>query len=295
MLEDRIIRLNRVRREFNISLERAVDYLKSLDIIIEANPNAKISYAEYSLLKDHFALDKEDKNASEDTSKEESIQQKYTKLSGATLTGQTIDLSQFNKPKSKNTQKSKSTIFDLKELKDKHPKETSNKSQFHQQSSKNKKLGKIKFFDTTKGFGYVHSFDDNKDSFIHISKLITPDIKENDIVIFETVDSKKKPGEYDAIKVSNFIPVFILNNEFESISYAYPLLDNHLKIQIGLTEKLSNGFETISASSRSYNWKVSLIPSIPIPKFESIYYGKKIIATLLNNINMHRSAIEWLF
>ena len=43
MSEERIIRINKVLRELNISLERAVDYLKDKGIVIDANPNAKIS------------------------------------------------------------------------------------------------------------------------------------------------------------------------------------------------------------------------------------------------------------
>ena len=75
--------------------------------------------------------------------------------------------------------------------------------------SENKKLGKVKFFDSSKGFGYVNSYDDKKDCFVHATKLSTAAIGEDDIVIFETVDSRKKPGELDVIKVSNKIPVFI--------------------------------------------------------------------------------------
>jgi len=213
MSEKRIIRINKVLRELNISLERAVDYLKDKGIAIESNPNAKISDAEFSILQNEFAGDKGNKEASievgeekrkekealrierekeiedkrkqdedrqrlevikakavitapkqvgsidlnpqkpveavspkaeveksapketvkpEGTSKtkevkeelvksvkpseekekkeeqkegeadvEESIATQYKKLSGATLTGQTIDLSQFNKPKKK--------------------------------------------------------------------------------------------------------------------------------------------------------------------------------------------------
>ncbi|MEY2693164.1 MAG: hypothetical protein RIT03_1555 [Bacteroidota bacterium] len=196
MSEERVVRINKVLRELNISLERAVDYLKDKGIAIEANPNAKISDAEYSILQNEFAGDKGNKAASLEVSEEkrkekealrierekeiedkrkadeerqrlevikakatvsgpkqvgtidldpkkpqpspvaetpkadapvaaeaptataskpaaaptaepekeaaeESITTQYQKLSGATLTGQTIDLSQFNKPKKK--------------------------------------------------------------------------------------------------------------------------------------------------------------------------------------------------
>ena len=56
MSEERVIRINRVLREFNISLERAVDYLKDKGIVIDANPNAKISDHEYGILQDQFAI-----------------------------------------------------------------------------------------------------------------------------------------------------------------------------------------------------------------------------------------------
>ena len=194
MSEERVVRINKVLRELNISLERAVDYLKDKGIAIEANPNAKISDSEYSILQNEFAGDKGNKAASIEVSEEkrkekealrierekeiedkriadeerqrlevikakatvsgpkqvgtidldpkkaavqppvaelpfteaapakkakaapavvapaaapeaeavdESITTQYQKLSGATLTGQTIDLSQFNKPKKK--------------------------------------------------------------------------------------------------------------------------------------------------------------------------------------------------
>ena len=191
MSEERVVRINKVLRELNISLERAVDYLKDKGIAIEANPNAKISDSEYSILQNEFAGDKGNKAASIEVSEEkrkekealrierekeiedkriadeerqrlevikakasvsspkqvgtidldpkkptptpvaetpkkeatatskvketvvsptevpategadEAITTQYQKLSGATLTGQTIDLSQFNKPKKK--------------------------------------------------------------------------------------------------------------------------------------------------------------------------------------------------
>ncbi|TBX70957.1 translation initiation factor IF-2 [Flavobacterium silvisoli] len=193
------IRINKVLRELNISLERAVDYLKDRGIAIEASPNTKISDDVYTILCGQFAGDKGNKEASKgvseeirkekealrlerekeiedkrkaeeerqrlevvkakavvvgpkqvgkidlepkttpaaippaetpkvvekqeeapavasvpkektptvketpavETSQDETITTQYQKLSGATLTGQVIDLSQFNKPKKK--------------------------------------------------------------------------------------------------------------------------------------------------------------------------------------------------
>jgi len=70
MSEDRIIRINKVLRELNISLERAVDYLKDKGIAIDANPNAKISEKEFGILQNQFAGDKGNKDASKEVSEE---------------------------------------------------------------------------------------------------------------------------------------------------------------------------------------------------------------------------------
>ena len=70
MSEERIIRINKVLRELNISLERAVDYLKDKGIVIESNPNTKISEQEFNILQSQFAGDKGNKEASKEVSEE---------------------------------------------------------------------------------------------------------------------------------------------------------------------------------------------------------------------------------
>jgi translation initiation factor IF-2 len=70
MSEERIIRINKVLRELNISLERAVDYLKDKGIAIDSNPNTKISEQEFNILQSQFAGDKGNKEASKEVSEE---------------------------------------------------------------------------------------------------------------------------------------------------------------------------------------------------------------------------------
>ena len=70
MSEERVVRINKVLRELNISLERAVDYLKDKGIAIDANPNAKISENEFSILQNQFAGDRGNKEASKEVSEE---------------------------------------------------------------------------------------------------------------------------------------------------------------------------------------------------------------------------------
>ncbi len=70
MSEERVIRINKVLRELNISLDRAVDYLKDKGHTIESSPNAKISNEEYSILCGQFSADKGKKVASLEVSEE---------------------------------------------------------------------------------------------------------------------------------------------------------------------------------------------------------------------------------
>jgi len=80
MSEERVIRINKVLREFNISLERAVDYLKDKGIAIDANANAKISNAEYNILQGQFAGDKGKKEASLEVSEEKRKEKEALRL-----------------------------------------------------------------------------------------------------------------------------------------------------------------------------------------------------------------------
>jgi len=70
MSEEKNIRINKVLRELNISLERAVEFLKDGGISIEASPNTKISEDVYSTLCNEFAGDKGKKDASKEVGEE---------------------------------------------------------------------------------------------------------------------------------------------------------------------------------------------------------------------------------
>ncbi len=64
-------RLNKVLRELNISLERAVDFLASEGHEVEARPNTKVSEELYQILVDEFQTDKSKKIESKEVSKEQ--------------------------------------------------------------------------------------------------------------------------------------------------------------------------------------------------------------------------------
>ena len=64
------IRLNKVIREFNISLERVVEFLSSQGHDVEARPTTKISQVQYDLLLNEFSSDRSSKVESHDLSEE---------------------------------------------------------------------------------------------------------------------------------------------------------------------------------------------------------------------------------
>ena len=75
---EKFVRLSKVLRELNISLDRAVDFLNLKGIKIEARPTTKISNETYKLLLDNFDDDKSSKVESnevlEEKRKEKEIQ-----------------------------------------------------------------------------------------------------------------------------------------------------------------------------------------------------------------------------
>jgi len=53
------------------------------------------------------------------------------------------------------------------------------------------KKGKVKFFNETKGFGFIIDSDTSEEYFVHISGLLSETLIDNDEVEFELVEGKK--------------------------------------------------------------------------------------------------------
>ncbi len=70
MSEIKTIRINKVLRELNISLDRAVEYLAGKGHQVDARPTSKISTEEYHLLLDEFQTDRSKKEASFEVAEE---------------------------------------------------------------------------------------------------------------------------------------------------------------------------------------------------------------------------------
>ena len=52
------------------------------------------------------------------------------------------------------------------------------------------KKGKVKFFNTSKGFGFIQDSESGQDIFVHVTGL-KQDIREGDSVVFDVTQGKK--------------------------------------------------------------------------------------------------------
>ncbi|MEJ6698511.1 MAG: translation initiation factor IF-2 [Flavobacteriaceae bacterium] len=122
MGELKLKRLNKILREFNISLDRAVEFLASNGHDIDARPTTKISPDQYTLFLNEFSSDKSSKVESHDLSEEKrkekeelriklekELEEKEKKRNSFIERAEIkkpvhlgkIDLDKFNKPKAK--------------------------------------------------------------------------------------------------------------------------------------------------------------------------------------------------
>ncbi len=80
MAETKTMRLSKVLREFNISLDRAVEFLNSNGHDVVARPTSKISDEEYKALFEEFQKDKSKKVASKEVGEEKRIEKEKFRL-----------------------------------------------------------------------------------------------------------------------------------------------------------------------------------------------------------------------
>ena len=90
------LRLNKVLRELNISLDRAVEYLSNVGCEIEARPTTKISQETYKLLLEGFKVDKSKKDESAEISEEKRKEKESLRIQQEKIEQAKIEISKKN-------------------------------------------------------------------------------------------------------------------------------------------------------------------------------------------------------
>lgn len=62
-------------------------------------------------------------------------------------------------------------------------------------------IGKVKFFDATKGFGFIECWDNRMDYYFHAKQLKEPRINDDDYVAFNLAPSRRKKNTREAIQI----------------------------------------------------------------------------------------------
>lgn len=116
------------------------------------------------------------------------------------------------------------------------------------------KKGTVKFYNPTKGFGFIAT--SKGDIFFHISNCYLKDIKENDNVIFDTTESNGKISATRVCKIADIEEVItILYDNTFSVSYfcgtnnvtdLLPTPNYEINIEFVRTETIYNGSDLIA-------------------------------------------------
>ncbi|MFC0186172.1 cold-shock DNA-binding protein family [Pseudarcicella hirudinis] len=61
--------------------------------------------------------------------------------------------------------------------------------------------GKVKFFNETKGFGFIIDDESNEEIFVHVTGLAGVTIRENDSVSFEVTEGKRGANAINVRKI----------------------------------------------------------------------------------------------
>ena len=117
MAETKTMRLSKVLREFNISLDRAVEFLSSNGYEVVARPTTKITDEEYQVLFEEFQTDKSKKVASKEVGEEKRKEKEEIRLAHEKEIEQKNDEPEVIKAETKLEGPKKLGKIDLEELK----------------------------------------------------------------------------------------------------------------------------------------------------------------------------------
>lgn len=223
-------RLSKIAKELNLSLSQIVDNLKDLGKTIKADPNIAISQELFKSLKKRI----QNSSTHEVISKTQTI---------------TAD---SNSSKSESDDKSK--IRGKKRI----TREFS-KIKLPYWAGKNLEIGLVKFYDDTKGFGFIESLGNNTKCFLHNSKLEVPNVIQGDLVSYNPAVSKKKPDSFDAYQINNNFEIFIGHTKDAKVKSIVTILTtNHFSQKFEINKELPIGFHIANLRKIGSTWEVNI-------------------------------------
>jgi ATP-dependent DNA helicase RecQ len=158
--------------------------------------------------------------------------------------------------------------------------------------NQNLKIGRVKFFDKAKGFGFIESYDDKKDCYAHVSQLVFTNITEDDIVNFESgLSKKRKEGELSANSINTKFEFFVDVNPISKQSKAFILTSRHFEQSYPLNEKIPMGFYVASAKYLRGSWKFTIHENETVNPKTKLIFGKQIIDKYIYKIESHAESI----
>lgn len=166
-------------------------------------------------------------------------------------------------------------------------------------ASKKLKIGRVKTFDTERGFGFIESFDDGQDCFAHVYHLMVPEIMENDLVSFESGPSKKKEGKLAAYSINTQFEVFVTNEARTKKSSLNILTNRHFEKNFILSDQVATGFYIGKLKADRSSWKFTFKENESVDPKTKLVFGKQIIDKYIQQIDSYLdiigSLIEFLW
>ncbi len=146
------------------------------------------------------------------------------------------------------------------------------------------KIGRVKTFDTDRGFGFIESFDDGQDCFSHISHLEVPEIKEDDLVSFESGPSKKKEGKLTAYSINTLFEFYVTKDERIKRSSINILTNRHFEKNFILSDQVEPGFYLGALRAHGSAWKFTIIEGETVENKTKLQFGKLLVEKFLKDI-----------
>jgi RecQ family ATP-dependent DNA helicase len=155
-------------------------------------------------------------------------------------------------------------------------------------------IGRVKFFDQNKGFGFIEGLIDDNDYFVHISRSRAGALLENEVVMFEPLPAFNKPGKWEAGRVTNEIKALVFNKEGTSNSMFFPILELDKIVRAQIAGNYDNCFATLKAKNSGKKFDIEIIRVEGTLDGMSLDFAQRVLKKYLPVYFDYKYSIDWL-